>query len=64
MKNNTSPYREVIFDILRRHGYTKEQLEDAEYHANIHQPIEWSKMVHVIIEFVRYIEQHKGENNE
>ena len=50
---STSPYKAVIWDILKRHGYSEKQLEYAEYHARLHRPIEWSKMIHVIIEFER-----------
>ena len=47
-----SPYKAAIWDILKRHGY-------AEYHARLHRPIEWSKMVHVIIQFVKCMEGMK-----
>ena len=57
----SSPYREVIFDILRRHGYSQKQLEYAEYHYPSSQPIPWSKMVHVIIVFCKIMDNVKGD---
>ena len=57
----TSPYKAVIWDILKHHGYTEKQLEYAQYHYPSSQPIPWNNMVHVIIVFCQIMDGMKDE---